>query len=155
AVREWKSGRPGRAICANAAAVGHLRVAWPAAFRPAEIHRLGEQGRAAGQHHRPAAYDPGSLADETLSGGPPAARPRAWRGGPDRRARACRNGRRAHQRQRNGVDDLSAAGRRIGNDDPSHQRIGLRAYRKSTLRDWLEEDWSRAGLAVEEFLRFV
>jgi cytochrome P450 len=23
------------------------------------------------------------------------------------------------------------------------------------LRDWLEEDWSRAGLAVEEFLRFV
>jgi cytochrome P450 len=23
-----------------------------------------------------------------------------------------------------------------------------------TLRDWLEEDWSRAGLAVEEFLRF-
>src|SRR5215813_8311008 len=25
----------------------------------------------------------------------------------------------------------------------------------STLRDWLEEDWSRAGLAVEEFLRFV
>src|SRR5262249_27827850 len=24
-----------------------------------------------------------------------------------------------------------------------------------TLRDWLEENWSRAGLAVEEFLRFV
>jgi cytochrome P450 len=24
-----------------------------------------------------------------------------------------------------------------------------------TLRDWLKEDWSRAGLAVEEFLRFV
>ncbi len=24
-----------------------------------------------------------------------------------------------------------------------------------TLRDWLEEDWSRANLAVEEFLRFV
>jgi cytochrome P450 len=24
-----------------------------------------------------------------------------------------------------------------------------------TLRDWLVEDWSRAGLAVEEFLRFV
>jgi cytochrome P450 PksS len=23
------------------------------------------------------------------------------------------------------------------------------------LRDWLEEDWSRAALAVEEFLRFV
>ena len=23
------------------------------------------------------------------------------------------------------------------------------------MRDWLEEDWSRAGLAVEEFLRFV
>ena len=23
------------------------------------------------------------------------------------------------------------------------------------LRDWLEEDWSRAGLAVEEFLRFI
>src|SRR5215468_12525059 len=24
-----------------------------------------------------------------------------------------------------------------------------------TLRDWLEEDWSRANLAIEEFLRFV
>jgi cytochrome P450 len=24
-----------------------------------------------------------------------------------------------------------------------------------TLRDWLEEDWSRANLAVEEFLRFI
>ncbi len=27
--------------------------------------------------------------------------------------------------------------------------------KKPALRDWLEEDWSRAGLAVEEFLRFV
>jgi cytochrome P450 len=27
--------------------------------------------------------------------------------------------------------------------------------RNAALRDWLEEDWSRAGLAVEEFLRFV
>jgi len=27
--------------------------------------------------------------------------------------------------------------------------------KKPALRDWLEQDWSRAGLAVEEFLRFV
>jgi cytochrome P450 PksS len=27
--------------------------------------------------------------------------------------------------------------------------------RNAALRDWLEEDWSRAGLAVEEFLRFI
>jgi cytochrome P450 PksS len=27
--------------------------------------------------------------------------------------------------------------------------------RNPGLRDWLEEDWSRVGLAVEEFLRFV
>jgi len=27
--------------------------------------------------------------------------------------------------------------------------------RNPALRDWLEEDWSRVGLAVEEFLRFV
>jgi cytochrome P450 PksS len=27
--------------------------------------------------------------------------------------------------------------------------------RNPDLRDWLEEDWSRVGLAVEEFLRFV
>ncbi|QIO99963.1 cytochrome P450 [Bradyrhizobium symbiodeficiens] len=27
--------------------------------------------------------------------------------------------------------------------------------RRPDLRDWLEQDWSRAGLAVEEFLRFV
>jgi cytochrome P450 PksS len=27
--------------------------------------------------------------------------------------------------------------------------------RNPALRDWLEEDWSRADLAIEEFLRFV
>jgi cytochrome P450 len=27
--------------------------------------------------------------------------------------------------------------------------------RNSSLRDWLEDDWSRANLAIEEFLRFV
>jgi cytochrome P450 PksS len=27
--------------------------------------------------------------------------------------------------------------------------------RNAALRDWLEEDWSRVGLAVEEFLRFI
>jgi cytochrome P450 PksS len=27
--------------------------------------------------------------------------------------------------------------------------------RNPALRDWLEEDWSRVGLAIEEFLRFV
>ena len=27
--------------------------------------------------------------------------------------------------------------------------------RNPGLRDWLEQDWSRVGLAVEEFLRFV
>jgi cytochrome P450 len=27
--------------------------------------------------------------------------------------------------------------------------------RAPTFRDWLEEDWSRANLAIEEFLRFV
>jgi cytochrome P450 len=27
--------------------------------------------------------------------------------------------------------------------------------RTPKLRDWLEEDWSRANLAIEEFLRFV
>jgi cytochrome P450 len=27
--------------------------------------------------------------------------------------------------------------------------------RNPTLRNWLEEDWSRAGLAIEEFLRFL
>jgi cytochrome P450 len=27
--------------------------------------------------------------------------------------------------------------------------------RNPGLRDWLEEDWSRANLAVEEFLQFV
>src|SRR5262245_11678022 len=78
--------------------------------------RLGKQGRAAHQHHQLAAHDPGSFADETLPGGAPAARPRAWWGGPHRRARACRNGGRAHQRQRNGVYGLFAIGRRIGND---------------------------------------
>jgi cytochrome P450 len=28
-------------------------------------------------------------------------------------------------------------------------------FKNPALRDWLEEDWSRAGLAIEEFLRFL
>jgi cytochrome P450 len=31
----------------------------------------------------------------------------------------------------------------------------LELLKDSARRDWLEQDWSRAGLAVEEFLRFV
>ena len=31
----------------------------------------------------------------------------------------------------------------------------MSCHRTPQLRDWLEEDWSRANLAVEEFLRFV
>src|ERR1700682_5777963 len=32
---------------------------------------------------------------------------------------------------------------------------GFELLKNSALRDWLEEDWSRVDLAVEEFLRFI
>jgi cytochrome P450 len=44
-----------------------------------------------------------------------------------------------------------------GHETTTHL-IGGSVYellRNPSLRDWLEEDWSRANLAVEEFLRFV
>ena len=44
-----------------------------------------------------------------------------------------------------------------GHETTTHL-IGGSVYellRNPALRDWLEEDWSRAGLAVEEFLRFI
>ena len=94
AVRRRQPGRSGRALCAIAAAVGHLRAARPAAGRPPEVHRLGQHGRAARRGHRFRAHDRRPLADETLSGRAPAARPRARRRGPDRRACAGRDGRR-------------------------------------------------------------
>ena len=41
-VRRRKPGRSRRALCAQAAACGHLRIARPAASRPAEIHGMGQ-----------------------------------------------------------------------------------------------------------------
>ena len=43
----------------------------------------------------------------------------------------------------------------IGDHDASDQRLGVRVAQGPARRDWLAADWSRAGLAVEEFLRFV
>src|SRR5215475_1940885 len=44
-----------------------------------------------------------------------------------------------------------------GSETTSHLIIGsvYELIKNPTLRDWLEQDWSRTGLAVEEFLRFV
>ncbi|MEZ2131412.1 MULTISPECIES: cytochrome P450 [unclassified Sinorhizobium] len=44
-----------------------------------------------------------------------------------------------------------------GHETTTHLISGsvFELLRKPDLRDWLEEDWSRAALAVEEFLRFV
>jgi cytochrome P450 len=44
-----------------------------------------------------------------------------------------------------------------GHETTTHLISGsiFELLRKPELRDWLEEDWSRAGLAIEEFLRFV
>lgn len=44
-----------------------------------------------------------------------------------------------------------------GSETTTHLISGsaYEVLRNPALRDWLEQDWSRAGLAVEEFLRFV
>ena len=44
-----------------------------------------------------------------------------------------------------------------GSETTTHLISGsvYEVLKNPTLRDWLEEDWSRANLAVEEFLRFV
>src|SRR5262249_41525615 len=156
AVRGWKSGRPRRAIRANAATVGHLRVARPAAFRPAEIHRLGKQGRAAHQRHQLAAHDPGSFADETLPGGAPAARPRAY-GGEGLIAELVRVEMEGGRISANEMVSMVFLLLGAGSETTTHLISGsvYELLKTSTLRDWLADDWTRAGLAVEEFLRFV
>jgi cytochrome P450 PksS len=44
-----------------------------------------------------------------------------------------------------------------GHETTTHLITGsvYELLRNPELRDWLEEDWGRAGLAVEEFLRFI
>jgi len=44
-----------------------------------------------------------------------------------------------------------------GSETTTHLISGsvFELLKNPTLRDWLEEDWSRANLAIEEFLRFV
>jgi cytochrome P450 len=44
-----------------------------------------------------------------------------------------------------------------GHETTTHLISGsvFELLRNPGLRDWLEEDWNRAGLAVEEFLRFI
>ena len=63
--------------------------------------------------------------------------------------------RRPYQRGRDGSDGLSAV--RRGSETTTHLISGsvYELVKNPTLRDWLEEDWSRANLAVEEFLRFA
>ena len=136
--------------------VGHLRTARPAAGRPAEIHRLGEHGRAARRGHRFRAHDRRPLADETLPGRASAARPRAWRRGPDRRARAGRRWR-AGASAPNEMVSMVFLLLGAGSETTTHLISGsvYELLRNPGLRDWLTADWSRGSLAVEEFLRFV
>jgi cytochrome P450 len=44
-----------------------------------------------------------------------------------------------------------------GSETTTHLISGsvFELLKNPTLRDWLEEDWSRANLAIEEFLRFI
>ena len=67
-VRRGKSGRSGRSLCAQAAAVRDLRASRLAARRSAEIHRLGERLYAPHRHHRPLEPDPQYFGDAALSG---------------------------------------------------------------------------------------
>jgi cytochrome P450 len=62
---------------------------------------------------------------------------------------------RTNQPQRDGGDALFAAVR--GPRTTTHLISGSvhELLKNPGLRDWLEEDWNRANLAVEEFLRFI
>ena len=94
----------------------------------------------------------GVLRDEAISGGALADRARAWRRGADRRARPGGEGGWADQRRGDGGHGLSPAWRGVRNN---HALISGSDLKNPSLRDWLEQDWARANLAVEEFLRFV
>src|SRR5262245_54359053 len=50
-----------------------------------------------------------------------------------------------------------AAAKGRGSETTMHLISGsvFELLNKPMLRDWLEEDWNRANLAIEEFLRFV
>ena len=123
--------RPRRPIRAPAAVVRHLRGARPAAGRQTEVHGLDEQLHAPDGRPRPLGPHSCGRGDAALPGIATRDRAPAWRRRPDRRAGPGREGRRAHLRQRDGVDGLSAAGRRDGDDHAFDQRIGPRADAKS------------------------
>ena len=92
-VRGGQSGRPDRALCAQAAAVGDLRAARPAARRPAEIHRPGPAASPASPAR--SAFSPASrtsLAMKRYHRSASRNRSPARRRGADRRDRAGREG---------------------------------------------------------------
>ena len=114
-------------------ALGHLRAARPAARRPAQVHGL---GRPVHRHHRRLGHpapDPGSQGDEALSRAASRGRAHHRRRRPDRGAHPRREGRRQDQPRRDGRHGLPAARRRIGDDDPSDQRLGIRAAAQSAV----------------------
>ena len=112
--------------------VGHLRAARPAGRRPAEVHRLDQQLHAPDQHDGLPAPDSrasprcGAICEAHSRHAREHGRRRS-----DCRAGPRREGRRAHQRRRDGGDGVSAAWRRNGDHDASDQRIGLRADERS------------------------
>ena len=66
-----------------------------------------------------------------------------------------RKGRCADKQRRDGRNGVSAPVRRSRDHDHLISGSVFELAKNPGLRDWLAEDWSKADLAVEEFLRFV
>src|ERR1700688_3632304 len=94
--------------------------------------------------------DPESPGIEALYQTPYRDHSQAGWGRVDCRDRSAWGGWRTNQPGRNRVDGVPVAVCRARDHDAPDQRIGIRALEDPGLRDWLEEDWSRVDLAVEE-----
>jgi cytochrome P450 len=123
-----------------------------AARRSAEIHRLGERLYAPRRHHRP--LEPHPQYFRYLEGQLEAVRAN---GGTGLIAELVRVEREGGQISRDEMVAMVFLLLFAGHETTTHLISGsvYELLRNPGLHDWLEEDWSRAGVAVEEFLRFI
>ena len=144
-----------RLLCPEAAALSDLRASRPAACGPADVHRLGEPLYALHRYHRLHQPDPQYFGDATLSGAAARSGPRKWWHGLI--AELVRVEKEAGQISRDELVAMVFLLLFAGHETTTHLISGsvYKLLRNPALRDWLKEDWSRAGLAVEEFLWFI
>src|SRR5262249_55312508 len=142
--------------CANPAALGNLRTAWPAGGRPAKIHRLGRKHDRR-EHHDWFRVENASRrnSDQALSGGAFGKGPR--HGGEGLIGELIRVEKNGSRLSRDEMVSMVFVLLFAGHETTTHLISGsvLELLKNRELRDWLAEDWKRTDLAVEEFLRFI